>query len=181
MDTIQQEIRVPYISPDPIAARTAANDVTPPPLPFVSPRRGAAAEGVSLLSALTEAQRKLLMSLGSVVQYRAWQTVPLQEDGRAEIFFILAGSFRVPVRALHEGTAIWTMKAFSAGDIFGELTFLANASQSHAAVATEDSWVLVLDTDAFDKLVALDPPVAAQVFRNMSSIIAGRMREALRT
>ncbi len=130
-----------------------------------------------LFSNLAEDQLKLLTSLGNVVRCRAGDPVLMRGDPGREIFVILDGSFRVRADDVREGS--WQAKSLIAGDIFGEIAFLTNGLRSAAVVATEDSSLLILNARALDHLIAIDPTLAAKIFRNMGAIVATRMRDSL--
>ena len=71
------------------------------------------------------------------------------------------------------------LAAFSAGTVLGELAMLEGKPRIGTAIADVDVVALKLSTAAFQRLVAEYPEVAAKVYRNLSAILAERLRHTL--
>nr|ABB76600.1 long chain N-acylphenylalanine synthase [uncultured bacterium CSL142] len=134
-------------------------------------------EHVSLFSHLTEEQIKFLTSFGHVVRCKSGDPVLLEGDPGREIFVILEGSFRI--RASEDKGSGWMYKPLTPGDIFGEIAFLTNGLRAASVVAMEDATLLILQGRALTQLAAVQPKLAAVIFRNVASIVATRMRDSL--
>jgi CRP/FNR family cyclic AMP-dependent transcriptional regulator len=63
------------------------------------------------------------------------------------------------------------------GDVLGELAFLNNAPRSADVVAKSTVEALVLSPESIKKVVKSDSKIAAQVYKNLSSLVARRLTQ----
>jgi len=85
-------------------------------------------------------------------------------------------SGRVDVFKNIRGDVDRVLASLGPGDVIGEMSFLDGARRSAGARTAESSEFLVLDRKAFGRVERERPAVAATFYRNMSAILAARVR-----
>lgn len=95
------------------------------------------------------------------------------EEGDA-LWIVQSG--RVEVYKHIRGDIDRTLAALGAGDVLGEMSFIDHSRRSAGARTTEPSEFLVLSRSGFSRVQQECPAVAAGFFRNLSSILAARLR-----
>ena len=74
------------------------------------------------------------------------------------------------------------LESLGTGDVFGEMAFLNNAPRSADVIAKKPVEALVLSPDdSIEKVTKADGKIAAQVYRNLSRLVAGRLARTTRT
>lgn len=86
------------------------------------------------------------------------------EGGSVEAFKVFSGDVDRPIGAFREG------------DIFGEISFLDGSHRSAGARAIEESTLLNLKRDDFDRLAEDHTAVAKAFYERLACIIADRLR-----
>ena len=138
----------------------------------------AAVKGCALLADLTENETNLLLSLGQIVSCHAGDPVVSTGELGHEVYVVLDGSFQV----LGEGNGNADMapiNILTQGETFGEVAYLTERTRCSTVVALENSNLLILNGRALDKITAVEPALAARVFRNLTRIIETRVQEAV--
>jgi hypothetical protein len=122
-----------------------------------------------LFSGLKPRSVERLASAGFLMRVRAGDLVIREGVEEREIYVILEGTFEVTRDGQHEET-------LQAGDVFGEIAFLAEAGRRTASVrARSDGRLLVLRRRFLDELTRADPAAGARVLKNLRRIAAARM------
>jgi len=85
-------------------------------------------------------------------------------------------SGRVDVFKNIRGDIDRTLVSLGPGDVIGEISFIDQSRRSASARTTESSEFLVLTRTAFQSIQRDRPEIAAGFFRNLSSILAVRLR-----
>lgn len=94
----------------------------------------------------------------------AGESLYIVQSGRVEIFKHIGGDVdRV-------------LASFGPGDVLGEMSFIDSARRSAGARTSEASEFLCLSRTAFQTVAKERPMVAAQLYRNLASIVASRLR-----
>ncbi len=97
-----------------------------------------------------------------------------ENDPGDSLWIVQAG--RVDVFKTIRGDVERSLASLGAGDVIGEMSFLDGARRSAGARTSEASEFLVLSRGGFAKVEKDRPAVAAAFYRNMSTIIAARLR-----
>jgi CRP-like cAMP-binding protein/predicted GNAT family N-acyltransferase len=138
----------------------------------------AAVKGCALLADLTEKETNLVLSFGQIVSCHAGDPIVSSGESGREVYLILDGSFQV----LGEGqgnTDMALINVLIQGETFGEVAYLTERRRCSTVVALENSNLLILNGRALDKITAVEPALAARVFRNLTRIIEARAQEAV--
>jgi CRP-like cAMP-binding protein len=135
-----------------------------------------------ILTGLTEAETKLLVSMGQIVICHAGDAILcIGEEGR-EIFLILDGSFQVlGEMSSDDQDEVTIVQLLAPGQIFGETEFLTAGRRCSTVVAMEDSTFLVLNAKALDRVVTGEPQLAAKLFRNLARIVETKYSELIKS
>lgn len=96
------------------------------------------------------------------------------DSGGNSIWIILSG--RVEVYKNIRGDVDRTLASFGAGEVIGEMSFIDQSRRSAGARTSEASEFYLLSTDAFSRIRAEQPAIAAGFYRNIASILADRVR-----
>ncbi len=97
-----------------------------------------------------------------------------ENDAGDSLFIVQSG--RVDIFKNIRGDVDRSLASFGPGDVIGEMGFIDGARRSATARTTESSRFLVLSRQSFARVQRERPDIAAQVFRNMASIVASRLR-----
>jgi len=122
--------------------------------------------GVPLFAGLLPEQ---LGQLGASLQrrrVRAGDHVFRQNDAGTSFYIIESGSVKIE-RVSSEGKEV-ILAMFGAGDFFGELALLDGEPRSADAIAKEDSTLLVLERDDFQRFIVQDPGAATRLLAALS-------------
>jgi CRP-like cAMP-binding protein len=139
---------------------------------------GAAVKGCALLADLTDEETKLVLSFGQIVSCQAGDPVVSTGELGHEVYVVLDGSFQV-LGESHGNTDMALINIRAQGETFGEVAYLTERIRCSTVVALENSNLLILNGRALDKLTAVEPTLAARVFRNLTRIIEDRFQAAL--
>lgn len=96
------------------------------------------------------------------------QDVPLRA-----IYLIEDGAVRIE-RQDRERTV--PLAILTAGEFFGEMSFVDGAPTSAKAVADEPTRVRVIDEAIVDRMVKADPGFAGRLYRSIAAILVERLR-----
>ena len=96
------------------------------------------------------------------------------EPGQS-MYFIEAGRVRISKEL--PGMGEEALAILGPGSVFGEMAVLDGSRRSATAIVHEDVELLVIDGEAFDRLLSVDKELAYVVLRAMTRTLAGRLRE----
>ena len=140
-------------------------------------------ERPDILFGLTEAETKLLVSMGQIVSCRAGDPIMSAGESGREIFLILDGSFQefrqVPA-AVDQNEAI-VVHIFVPGEILGEMGYFTQGHRCSTVVAMENSTLLILNAKALDRILKTEPQLASKLFRNLARIIENKYCETIKS
>ncbi len=126
-----------------------------------------------LFDGLSNVQVRLVTSMGFVIDVDAGNTVTREDLDDRELYVILEGEFAI----VKHGKEVARM---AAGDVVGELTFLAEDRRRSATIlAVHDGKLLVLGRKVLDDLHERDAEVAYQLLFNLARVTAARFSKHL--
>ncbi len=113
--------------------------------------------------------------LASTVRQRAYpkKSIIVFEDDPGDALFIIA-SGRVKVVLTGEDGREVILSTRSGGDFFGEMALIDNEPRSAHVIAMEDSELLILHREAFQRCIETIPGIAIGILRSL----VNRLREA---
>jgi CRP-like cAMP-binding protein len=97
-----------------------------------------------------------------------------ENDAGDSLFIVQSG--RVDIFKNIRGDLDRTLASFGPGDVLGEMSFIDGARRSASARTTESSAFRVLSKQGFSVVQRERPDIAAAFFRNLSGILAERLR-----
>ena len=109
----------------------------------------------------------LLAKLGGVRTYHTDENIFNAGDCGREMFIILKGKVGVYIISI-DGFPI-KVAELCAGDFFGEMSLLEGMPRSANIEALEDTIVLVIDENNFEKVIAQQPSLAYRIMKGMSN------------
>jgi CRP-like cAMP-binding protein len=98
----------------------------------------------------------------------------LEGDPGDSMWIVQSG--RVDIYKNIRGDVDRTLASLGPGDVIGEMSFIDQSRRSAGARTTETSEFLVLTFAAFQRVHKERPEIAAGFYRNLSSIVAARLR-----
>jgi protein phosphatase len=134
-------------------------------------RRGAEVLGtVPLFAGLSKRHLRRLAEHADVASFHEKEFMVKQEQAGGTFYVILEGEAKV----IRSGRTIATLDP---GDFFGEISLLDGGPRTADVVAASPVTAIRIFKRAFDKMVAEEPGVAA----NILAVVARRLREAERS
>ena len=107
----------------------------------------------------------------------AGEQVFRQGDAADSVYLVVRGSVSI-VSARNDGSPGPRYASLSPGTLFGEAAVLDGGGRSADAVADSDTELLCLHRDALASLAQAHPELGTQLYRNMASYLAQRLRIA---
>jgi hypothetical protein len=124
---------------------------------------------IGIFDGLAQADVDRILAQSNIIQCRRGDEVIRKGAMDRTMFVVLSGS--VEVRTGNEVVA-----ALSAGEVLGELSFLLQSERlAHVYAVTDDVRILALSEGTLRQLLADEPLLAAQLYRNLARIVARRM------
>ncbi|MDR2579296.1 MAG: DUF2225 domain-containing protein [Chitinispirillales bacterium] len=108
-----------------------------------------------------------MKDIGAVVKFHKNQTVFAQNDAGSEMYIVLQGSFGVYIN-LFTGFPART-RGIRCGSFFGDMSLIDGSPRSATIIAEEESLVLAVSKDNFEKLLARSPEIAAEVYNTLKA------------
>ncbi|MBC8209978.1 MAG: MMPL family transporter [Gammaproteobacteria bacterium] len=121
--------------------------------------------------------KKAILS-GNIVQFNQGDIMVEQGQDGTDMYVILEGSAAV-ARKEDDGS-VHTLGTLTVGDLFGEISLLANYHRMARVTAREYAKVLVIKWDSISQLGRFHPRISMKLFRNLSSVISKRMANPAR-
>ncbi|HYV26447.1 MAG TPA: cyclic nucleotide-binding domain-containing protein [Candidatus Eisenbacteria bacterium] len=102
--------------------------------------------------------------------YHSGEQIFQKGDPGEAMFIVLRG--QVDMRDEHSKI----ISSVHAGEIFGELSVLSNASRAATAVASQSSILLVAQRQAFNDLIQQEPLLGLPIYRNLALDLTNKLR-----
>lgn len=126
---------------------------------------------IRLFAQMGSAQLQSLVRYMEVVKVKKFSLVFAKGDPGNAMYFVLQGEVRA--RALIDGKDK-TLFTMGPGESFGEIALLIHGVRSSDVVANEDSVLLRLPSDAFERIVREAPALATPFLLELARVITGR-------
>ncbi|MCS6898831.1 MAG: cyclic nucleotide-binding domain-containing protein [Myxococcales bacterium] len=120
-----------------------------------------------LLAGLTSQQALDVIEASVVIHFKAGDHVLRAGDAGKEMFLLLSGV----VEVRHP---VGTLARLDAGQVFGEIGFIANMRRTADVFGVEDGELLILTQQRLRTLMAHQPAVAARVLLNLARMLCER-------
>ena len=122
-------------------------------------------KAISLFQGFTAEEANQAAYAGHLVYCEAGETIVYPEDRSNEIFIVISGSLSV-----HKQLASSRQKPvlLTAGQEFGEKTYISRLQQRATVTAQTDSEVLVLPRWGIERLEQKQPAIAAKLMENIN-------------
>ena len=150
-------------------------------------------------SKLTPGERKALLAAGAPNSYGVGQPILTQGGTRERTMFVVTrGGVRIErelrVRAsyrMQQGSkrverhrdpndadrTHLVLQRLGPGEIFGEMSFLVQATATTRVVAEEDSEVVHIGPDVVQRMMAADPTFAGRFYHSLAVTLTHRIRQ----
>jgi len=125
------------------------------------------------LAYLEPGEESALLAAAPVKTFDRGDVVLDQNVSLRAIFVIDVGSVRVERM---NGAQAVPLAILSAGEFFGEMSFVDGARTSAKVVAREFTQVRVIDVNMVDNLDQVDPTFASRLYRSIAAILVNRLR-----
>ena len=133
----------------------------------------AALEATRFFPFLDPAEESALFHNAPAKSFESEQVVIEQDAPLRAIFLIEDGSVRVERK---ERGQVFPLAILSAGEIFGEMSFVDGAPTSARVVADEPARLRVIDEAMVEDLTKKDPSFAGRLYRSIAAILVERLR-----
>jgi len=130
-----------------------------------------------LFAGLTNDGLEQIAALGKTYEVAPGDLVVRQGDACDAVYFLLAGELRVRLIIGVVDQMDKTLCKLSSGEFFGELGMFLQSKRTADVVASTQSRVFRMNTNAFDLLVKQIPALAAPVLFNLGATMARRIAE----
>lgn len=127
-----------------------------------------------LFADLTTKEIQVIVDACEVRLLMAGEDLFHEGDSDDAMWIIQAG--RVEIYKHIRGDIDRSLASFGVGNVIGEMGFIDRSQRSAGARTTEPSEFLVLSSAAFAQVQSDHPEIAAGLYRNLSSILAERLR-----
>jgi len=118
-------------------------------------------------------EENALLAAASPRSFQRNDVVLDQDVPMRAIYLIEEGSVRVERQDRERSTPLAILVA---GEFFGEMSFVDNATTSAKVVADETTRIRVIDEQTVDSLVKKDPSFAGRLYRSIAAILVERLR-----
>ncbi len=129
----------------------------------------------SLFAGLTAAQVGALGQLCRVVSYTANDVIAHEDSVGTELFVTVRGQVRVEIRLPREESTT-TIYQVGKHEVFGEFALVDGYRRSATLIAHGDTTVLVVARNELFDLMDADPQIGFIIMRNLSNILATKLR-----
>lgn len=128
---------------------------------------------VKALADLSDSQLERFLQFMEPQQTRQWTQIVKQGEPGDGMFLVLEGELRVRLMINGKETILATL---GPGECFGEMSLFDRGARSADVLANNDSVLLKVSGEAFDKLRLEAPELAAPMLHAIGRILAGRIR-----
>ncbi|HEX9075015.1 MAG TPA: ATP-binding protein [Anaerolineae bacterium] len=119
-----------------------------------------------LFANVDEDDLKWLVERAEVVPKSKGDILMREGEPSGELYIVLEGEFEFTKRS---GQQEITLAVRGVGEVIGEMSFLDHAPRSATARATQDSRLLMIRQDAFQKLLSKSPPATMAILQTVTS------------
>lgn len=141
--------------------------------PLISGVPPGALRQVRMLDALNDQQLGRFAQLMQVRKVRQFDTVVQQGKPGDAMYIVLQGSLRVRQWVADKERVITNLKE---GDVLGEVALFDRGERSADVIANQDSILLMITVEAFERLTRDMPEVAAPFLAALGQNLAARIR-----
>jgi hypothetical protein len=128
---------------------------------------------VKALAELSDSQLDRFLQFMEPQQARQWAQIVKQGEPGDGMFLVLEGELRVRLMINGKETILATL---GPGECFGEMSLFDRGARSADVLANNDSVLLKVSGEAFDKLRLEAPELAAPMLHAIGRTLAGRIR-----
>ena len=128
---------------------------------------------VKILADMKDAQLERFAQFMEVLPVRQWTEVVKQGEIGDAMYLVLEGEVRVRLMINGKETIL---TALGAGEFFGEMALFDHGLRSADVVANQDSVLLKISANSFEKVFDLAPELAAPFLLSTSKTLAARIR-----
>jgi hypothetical protein len=143
------------------------------PHPTMAGIRVGSLRRVKIFADFTNDQLERFIRFMEVEHVRQWTEIVKQGQHGDAMYLVLEGELRVRMMIGGKETILVTL---AAGEFFGEMSLFDHGPRSADVVANQDSVLLKISTQKFDKLIAQAPDLAAPFLLAMAKTLAARIR-----
>jgi CRP-like cAMP-binding protein len=118
---------------------------------------------------------KKFILLANEQTFEEGETMVSVLNNSQEMFVVLSGEAKVIVTS--KSGSKREIDSLGVGDVVGEMAFLNNAPRSADVVVKKNVEALVLSPESIKKVIKADSKIAAQVYQNLSSLVARRLTQ----
>jgi signal transduction histidine kinase len=118
-----------------------------------------------LFAGLPDAELDELVSLATPVSIAPGELLMAEGSPGGSLYIILGGRFRVTTRSGQQEIQI---AECGAGDVLGEISLLDRSPRTASVWATEDSQLIMIDRDTFEKVLADSPTAMMAILRTIT-------------
>ncbi|MGC8742802.1 MAG: cyclic nucleotide-binding domain-containing protein [Verrucomicrobiia bacterium] len=149
---------------------TASGDQAENAPRFIEPK---ALRRIKVFADFSDAQLSKLVSYLELVEVPQFKTVVKQGEPGDSMYFVLEGELRVRMMVLGKETMLGVRQT---GEFFGELALFDKGLRSADVVANQNSKLLKLGVDAFEKLVRESPEIGVPFLLSIGKTLAAYIR-----
>jgi hypothetical protein len=128
---------------------------------------------VKALAEFTDEQLIRFASFMEVLRVQQWHGVVRQGQPGQAMYMVLGGELRVRVHTDGKETTLATL---GPGDFFGEISLFDHGPRSADVLANQESLLLKISSEAFQKLISGAPDLAAPFLFAMARTLTARIR-----
>jgi CRP/FNR family transcriptional regulator len=128
---------------------------------------------VKVLADMTDRQLERFVDFMEPQEARQWAQIVKQGQSDDSMYLILEGELRARLMIDGKETILATL---GPGECFGEIALFDRSPRSADVLANKDSLLLKVSSEAFDKLRAEAPELAAPMLQAIARTLAGRIR-----
>lgn len=127
----------------------------------------------SLLTGLDADDLGRLLRSQVVLRCPAGERLVQRGDARDEMFLVLRGQLLVRLE-----TDSRPLTTLGPGQVFGEMGMLTRTARSAFVDVAEDAEILIITRQALDRLIKVEPALAARLLFNLSCVLSARLMAA---
>lgn len=133
-------------------------------------------KGLKLFGELSKEELKKLSTICEEKNFRKGEVIFSKNDPANELYILIQGECEVKI-AVGGETEHYTIYRLKSGQIFGEIGFIEQSKKRTATIkCSKDSKTLILKRKDFDKLVIKNPRIGLVILKNLSKMLAERLR-----
>jgi CRP-like cAMP-binding protein len=123
------------------------------------------------------AEWNALFALTSEIELPAGTTLMRQGESGRTLYFVVAGAIKVSV--VYGDQILGLLREVGPGSVVGEVAFFDNGPRTAKVWATEDSMLLRLNYEDYQKFAAANPQRAAELLLALGALVSRRFRDVM--